>query len=66
MNRRFAAACAAAGLEGRRTSHGVPYRSISHFSIETAGVNDWDAELKIYVSGNQTPAFASGYPRAIK
>ena len=32
-----------------------PYKSISHFSIETAGNFDLDAELKIYISGNPIP-----------
>lgn len=30
----------------------IPYRSITNFSIETSGVFDLDAELKIWVSGN--------------
>ena len=45
--------------------HSVPYRSISHFAIETAGANDWDAELKIYVSGNQTPAITKTFNKKL-
>ncbi|GAA3328773.1 hypothetical protein GCM10020331_074110 [Ectobacillus funiculus] len=44
------------GITGKKTEyHSVPYRSITHFSIETAGNFDLDAELKIWLSGSQTP-----------
>lgn len=44
------------GLTGKKVEfHSVPYKSITHFSIETAGNFDLDAELKIYISGSQTP-----------
>ncbi|BAU29030.1 PH (Pleckstrin Homology) domain-containing protein [Aneurinibacillus soli] len=44
------------GLTGKKIEyHSVPYRSITHFSIETAGSFDLDAELKIWISGSQTP-----------
>lgn len=44
------------GLTGRKMEfHSIPYRSITHFSIETAGNFDLDAELKIWVSGNHVP-----------
>jgi len=44
------------GLTGKKTEyHSFPYRSITHFSIETAGSFDLDAELKIWISGNQMP-----------
>jgi len=35
--------------------HSIPYKSITHFSIETAGTFDLDAELKIWVTGTPTP-----------
>ncbi|ACA44910.1 PH domain-containing protein [Clostridium botulinum] len=35
--------------------HSIPYKSITHFSIETAGNFDLDAELKIWISGTQLP-----------
>ena len=35
--------------------HSIPYRSITHFSIETAGTFDLDAELKIWIAGKQLP-----------
>ena len=44
------------GITGRKAEyHSIPYKSISHFSIETAGTFDLDAEMKIYVSGNPVP-----------
>lgn len=40
------------GLTGKKVEHhSIPYRSITHFSIETAGTFDLDAELKVAVSG---------------
>lgn len=44
------------GLTGKKTEyHSIPYRSITHFSIETAGSFDLEAELKIWISGNPVP-----------
>ena len=44
------------GMTGKKAEyHSIPYRSISHFSVETAGTFDMDAEMKIYISGNMTP-----------
>jgi hypothetical protein len=44
------------GLTGSKIEyHSIPYRSITHFSIETGGHFDLDAELKIWVSGTSTP-----------
>ena len=40
------------GLTGSKVEyHSSPYRSITHFSIETAGTFDLDAELKIWITG---------------
>ncbi len=40
------------GLTGKKVEHhSIPYRSITHFSIETAGTFDLDAELNVFVSG---------------
>ena len=42
------------GVTGRKVQyHSVPYRSITHFSVETAGTFDLDAELTIWISGGQ-------------
>lgn len=44
------------GMTGRKVEyHSIPYKSITHFSVETAGHFDLDAELKIWVSGCATP-----------
>jgi len=44
------------GLTGRKVEyHSIPYKSISQFSVETAGRFDLDAELKIYISSNPVP-----------
>jgi len=44
------------GLTGRKIEyHSIPYRSITHFAIETAGHFDLDAELKLWVTGTAEP-----------
>jgi hypothetical protein len=44
------------GLTGSKVEyHSLPYRAITHFSIETGGHFDLDAELKVWVSGSATP-----------
>jgi len=44
------------GVTGKKVEyHSIPYKSIIHFSIETAGHFDLDAELKIWLSGTQLP-----------
>lgn len=41
------------GMTGSKVEyHSLPYRSITHFSVETAGTFELDAELKIWISGN--------------
>jgi hypothetical protein len=44
------------GITGSKVSyHSVLYRSITQFSVETAGSFDSDSELKIWVSGGGLP-----------
>jgi len=44
------------GVTGKKTEyHSIPYKNITHFSVETAGTFDLDAELKIWISGSATP-----------
>ena len=44
------------GITGSKIEyHSLPYRAITHFSIETGGHFDLDAELKIWVSGAAAP-----------
>jgi len=45
------------GLTGKKVEyHSYPYKSISHFSVETAGHFALDAELKIWISSAEQPA----------
>ena len=44
------------GMTGSKVEYlSLPYRSITRFSIETAGTFDADSELKIWVSGSPEP-----------
>jgi hypothetical protein len=44
------------GITGKKVEyHSIPYKSISHFTVETAGHFDLDAELKIWISSSDTP-----------
>ncbi|MEK3979122.1 PH domain-containing protein [Psychrobacillus sp. FSL K6-2836] len=44
------------GVTGKKVEyHSIPYKSVVHFSIETAGSFDLDAELKIWLSGSVAP-----------
>lgn len=44
------------GVTGKKIDyHFIPYKSITHFSVETAGTFDLEAELKIWISGSSEP-----------
>ncbi len=44
------------GVTGRKVEyHSIPYKSVSHFAVETAGHFELDAELKIWLSGKTEP-----------
>ena len=44
------------GVTGSKVDyHSIPYKSITHFSVETGGTFDLDAELKIWISGTAQP-----------
>jgi hypothetical protein len=44
------------GLTGSKVEyHSIPYKSITHFSVETGGHFDLDAELKIWISSTALP-----------
>lgn len=52
------------GITGKKIEyHSVLYKSISHFSVETAGRFDYDAELKIWISGADTPAISKQFKK---
>jgi len=44
------------GLSGsKKEYHTVPYKSITHFLVETAGTFDGDCEIEIWISGSPAP-----------
>ena len=44
------------GLTGSKIEyHSIPYKSITHFSVETGGTLDLDAELNIWISSTTLP-----------
>lgn len=44
------------GMTGRKVDyHSIPYKSITHFAVETNGHFDMDAELKLWLSGQDEP-----------
>jgi hypothetical protein len=50
------------GVTGKKVDyHSIPYKSISHYSVETAGHLDLDAELKIWISGAVQPAVSKTF-----
>ncbi|GED03866.1 PH domain-containing protein [Bacillus atrophaeus] len=52
------------GLTGKKTEYqSIPYKSISRFSIETAGRFDLDSELKIWISGTELPAVSKQFKK---
>ena len=54
------------GLTGRKTEYlSVTYKSISRFSIETAGTFDLDAELKIWISSEQQPSISRRFNKSV-
>lgn len=54
------------GMTGRKTEYlSVSYKSISRFSIESAGTFDLDAELKIWISSEQTPSISKKFNKSV-
>lgn len=54
------------GVTGRKVEYkSVTYKSISRFSIETAGTFDLDAELKIWVSSESSPSIAKKFNKSV-
>lgn len=54
------------GITGSKLEYkSVTYKSITRFSIETAGTFDLDAELKIWVSGEQLPSIQKQFTKAV-
>ncbi|NHM02443.1 PH domain-containing protein [Flavobacterium difficile] len=54
------------GLTGSKTEYkSISYKSISRFSIETAGTFDLEAELKIWVSSEVQPSIVKQFNKAV-
>lgn len=54
------------GLTGKKTEYmSVSYKSISRFSVETAGTFDLDAELKIWVSSESLPSITKKFNKSV-
>ncbi|MFD2698257.1 PH domain-containing protein [Mesonia sediminis] len=54
------------GLTGSKREYlSIPYKSISRFSIETAGTFDLDAELKIWISSEQQASISKQFNKKI-
>ncbi|MEA5597777.1 PH domain-containing protein [Rivularia sp. UHCC 0363] len=44
------------GMTGKKTEYlTIPYKSIKYFSKESAGTIDLDAEIKVWISGDDLP-----------
>ena len=54
------------GLTGNKVEYfSVLYKSITRFSVETAGSFDLDAELKIWISGEQNPSISKRFNKKV-
>ena len=54
------------GITGKKTEYlTIGYKSISRFSIETAGTFDLDAELKIWISSEQSPSIQKKFNKTV-
>lgn len=54
------------GITGSKTEYkSIPYKSISQFSVETAGTFELDAELKIWISSEQEPSIVKQFTKSV-
>ena len=54
------------GITGKKVEYfSVSYKSISRFSLETAGSFDLEAELKIWISGEQQPSICKKFNKSV-
>lgn len=54
------------GLTASKTEYkSISYKSISRFSVETAGTFDLDAELKIWVSSELQPSIRKQFNKSV-
>lgn len=53
------------GITGRKVEYlSIPYKSITRFSVETAGHFDLDAELKIWISSAAEPTIKKTFNKS--
>lgn len=53
------------GITGRKVEYlSIPYKSITRFSVETAGHFDLDAELKIWISSATEPTIEKTFNKS--
>ncbi len=54
------------GITGSKTEYkSITYKSISRFSVETAGTFDLEAELKIWISSEQMPSITKKFNKTV-
>ena len=54
------------GLTGSKTEYkSISYKSITRFSVETAGTFDLDPELKIWVSSELNPSIVKQFNKSV-
>jgi hypothetical protein len=54
------------GLTGSKTEYkSISYKSISRFSVETAGTFELDAELKIWISSETQPSIIKQFNKSV-
>ena len=54
------------GITGRKTEYKmILYKSISKYSLETAGSFDLDAELKIWISSETQPSISKRFDKSV-
>ena len=54
------------GITGSKTEYkSIAYKSISRFSVETAGTFELDAELKIWVSSELQPSITKQFNKSV-
>ncbi len=54
------------GITGSKTEYkSINYKTISRFSVETAGTFELDAELKIWISGEANPSIIKQFNKSV-
>lgn len=54
------------GITGSKTEYkSISYKSITRFSVETAGTFDLEAELKIWISSEQQPSITKQFNKSV-